>query len=204
MTEWRIAVAMTGGSGAIYGVRLVDALCAAGYEVHFMISNPARRVLRYENGIDLGEGRFELDRLFAKPESVVYHAPDAVEAAPASGSSGIEAVVVCPCSTGTLGRIAHGYSTGLIERAADVALKEGRRLVLVPRETPLSLIHLENMATIVRAGGIILPACPGFYHRPQSVDDLVDFIVGKILRRLGIDAPEFPVWETPDDYEGEE
>jgi 4-hydroxy-3-polyprenylbenzoate decarboxylase len=204
MRERKIAVAMTGGSGAVYGRRLVDALCEVGYEVHFMLSGPARRVLRYEDGIDLGDGRFELASLFARPDSVVYHAPDAVEAAPASGSAGIEAMVVCPCSMGTLGRIAHGYSLGLIERAADVSLKEGRKLVLVPRETPLSLIHLENMVTIARAGGVILPAAPGFYNKPRSIDDLVSFVVGKILLRLAIDAPGLPTWETPAEYEGEE
>ena len=125
------------------------------------------------------------------------HARDAVEAAPSSGSAGIEAVVVCPCSMGTLARIAHGFSSNLVERAADVAIKEGRRLVVVPRETPLSTIHLQNMLDLSRLGVVVLPAMPGFYHRPQSVQDLVDFVVGKVLDRLGVEHPVVRRWQKP-------
>lgn len=204
MSEPRtFAVALTGSSGSIYGRRLVDELCAAGHRVHVMLSEPAKRVLRYEESIHL-EGEVTAEQLFALPRQVVLHDVRAVEAAPASGSAGVEAVIVCPCSMGTLGRIAHGYSIGLIERSADVALKEGRMLVLVPRETPLSLIHLENMTTLARAGAVILPASPGFYHRPQSVEDLVDFVVGKILHRLGVDSDVRKAWDTPDPDYGSE
>lgn len=197
MADRSFAVAMTGASGAIYGRRLVDALTGAGCVVHFILSGPARRVLQYEDEIVLGSGPPDLALLFERPDRVVFHDTQAVEAAPASGSAGIEAVIVCPCSVGTLARIAHGYSTGLIERAADVALKEGRTLVLVPRETPLSLIHLENMSRLSRAGAVILPASPGFYHRPRTVGDLVDFVIGKILKRIGVESTIHKAWQTP-------
>ncbi|MFQ5503300.1 MAG: UbiX family flavin prenyltransferase [Planctomycetota bacterium] len=195
------AVAMTGASGAAYGIRLIEALSEAGHEVHFMLSGPARRVLCYEEGLDLGSGPPDLERLFRCPERVLYHPNDAVEAAPASGSAGIEALVVCPCSMGPLARIAHGYSIGLIERAADVMLKEGRTLVLVPRETPLGLLHLENMQRLAQLGAVLLPAMPGFYHRPESVQDLIDFVVGKILGRLRVESRLCRRWKTPEGYE---
>ncbi len=190
-------VCLTGSSGAIYGIRLVDALTKAGHEVHVVLSAPARKVLRYEHGVELEEGQHDPSVLFAQPEAIHWHAADAVEAAPSSGSSCIEAVVVCPCSMGSLGRIAHGYSSGLIERSSDVALKEGKMLILVPRETPLSLIHLENMTLLARGGAVILPASPGFYHRPSSLDELVDFVVGKILHRLGVESESHKAWVTP-------
>jgi 4-hydroxy-3-polyprenylbenzoate decarboxylase len=195
VAERQFVVCMTGSSGAVYGVRLVDALSMAGAVVHVVLSEPARRVLLYEEGIEDPSP----EKLFARPESVVWHGADSVEAAPASGSAGVEAVIVCPCSMGTLGRIAGGYSVGLIGRVADVALKEGRTLILVPRETPLSLIHLENMTRLVRAGAVILPASPGFYHRPKTRDDLIDFVLAKILHRLGVDSALRKPWETPDD-----
>jgi len=190
---------MTGSSGARYGIALVDALCAAGHRVHFMCSEPATRVLRYEEGLELPEGCTDAGLLFEQPGLVEWHGSRSVEAEPASGSSPIEAVIVCPCSMGSLGRIAHGYSIGLIERAADVALKEGKKLVLVPRETPLSQIHLRNMLLLAEAGAIVLPASPGFYHRPASIDDLVHFVVGKILHRIGVESPAHENWETPGD-----
>jgi len=202
-TGRRICVAMTGSSGAIYGLRLVDELRRQGAVVELVVSEPARRVLHYEEGFEFPEGELRVQDLFADPKGIVLHDPKAVEAAPSSGSAGIEAVVVCPCSMGTLGRIAHGYSIGLIERAADVALKEGRTLLLVPRETPLNLIHLENMYKVAKAGAILLPASPGFYNRPKTLQDLVDFVVGKILDRLGFDAKEFSHWETPEREAGQ-
>lgn len=202
MSQRNFAVAMTGASGALYGLRLVDALTRAGHLVHLMISGPARRVLRHEEGIEVADPP-DLAGLFEHPASIRYHQSNAVEAAPASGSADIEAVILCPCSMGTLGRVAHGYSSGLIERAADVALKEGRKLILVPRETPFSLIHLENMSTLVRAGGIVLPAMPGFYNRPESVEDLVRFVVAKVLHRLGVETDWHQAWTGPEpDWEG--
>lgn len=193
----RFAVGITGSSGAVYGIRLVDALTAAGHEVHLMLSGPARRVLKYEEGLDVLHGPLPLAEIFAQPERILLHDAQAVEAAPASGSAGIEAVILCPCSMGTLARVAHGYSIGLIERAADVAMKEGRTLIVVPRETPLSVIHLENMLKLAQVGAIVLPASPGFYHRPSSYDELVDFVIGKILHRLDVDSPVRRRWDTP-------
>jgi 4-hydroxy-3-polyprenylbenzoate decarboxylase len=188
---------MTGSSGAIYGLRLVEELRKRDVRVELVLSEPARRVLHYEEGFAFPEGDLQVEDLFADPKGIALHDPREVEAAPSSGSAGIDAVVVCPCSMGTLGRISHGYSIGLIERAADVALKEGRTLLLVPRETPLNLIHLENMLQVAKAGAIILPASPGFYQRPQTLEDLVNFVVGKILDRLGFDASELTHWDTP-------
>ncbi|PIE23062.1 MAG: aromatic acid decarboxylase [Planctomycetota bacterium] len=188
---------MSGSSGAIYGLRLVEALTAAGHEVELIVSEPARRVLKYEEGLDLLAKPLPVEELFAHPERIHLHDNKAVEAAPASGSAGIEAVVICPCSMGTLARVAHGYSIGLIERAADVAMKEGRKLLMVPRETPLSVIHLENMLKLARLGVVVMPASPGFYHRPKSFEDLVDFVIGKILHRLDVDNPVHKRWETP-------
>jgi 4-hydroxy-3-polyprenylbenzoate decarboxylase len=167
--------------------------------VHLCATPAALRVLRHEAGVDVDLQRPDLAALFA-PElraALRVHAIDAVEAAPASGSARIRAVVVCPCSMGTLARIPHGFSSNLVERAADVALKEGRPLVVVPRETPLSVLHLENLLAIARLGAIVLPAMPGFYHRPQSVRDLVDFVVGKVLDRLGIAHSLVARWQTP-------
>ncbi|MCA3009392.1 MAG: UbiX family flavin prenyltransferase [Phycisphaerales bacterium] len=189
----------SGGSGIAYGIRLVEALLQAGCEVHLAATAAAFRVLRHEAGIALDPATGDLAGLFA-PElrgHLRVHARDAVEAAPSSGSAGIEAVIVCPCSMGTLARIAHGFSSNLVERAADVAIKEGRRLVVVPRETPLSTIHLQNMLDLARLGVVVLPAMPGFYHRPQSVQDLVDFVVGKVLDRLGVEHAVVRRWQTP-------
>jgi 4-hydroxy-3-polyprenylbenzoate decarboxylase len=195
----RLAVLWSGGSGIAYGLRLVEVLLRAGHEVHLAATRAALRVLRHEAGVAIDAERPDLAALFA-PElraALRVHALDAVEAAPASGSAGIRAVVVCPCSMGTLARIAHGFSSNLVERAADVALKEGRPLLVVPRETPLSVLHLENLLALARLGGIVLPAMPGFYHRPQTVADLVDFVVGKVLDRLGIEHPLVRRWATP-------
>lgn len=195
----RLAVLWSGGSGIAYGLRLVEVLLQAGHEVHLCATAAALRVLVHEAALPVDLVRPDLAALFA-PElraSLRVHALDAVEAAPSSGSAGIRAVIVCPCSMGTLARIAHGFSSNLVERAADVALKEGRTLVVVPRETPLSVIHLQNMLELARLGAVVLPAMPGFYHRPKTVQDLVDFVVGKILDRLGIEHPLVRRWQTP-------
>jgi len=155
--------------------------------------------LRHEAGIDLSGEASSLASLVAEPLRTRLHVHDysAVEAAPSSGSAGIRAVILCPCSMGTLARVAHGFSSNLVERMADVAVKEGRTLIVVPRETPLSVLHLRNMLTLAELGAVVLPAMPGFYHRPQSVDDLIDFVVGKILDRLGIESPRIRRWQTP-------
>lgn len=195
----RFAVGFSGGSGIAYGLRLVEVLLQLGHEVHLVATGGALRVLKHEAGADVDLVRPDLAFLFA-PElrsNLRVHDLAAVEAAPASGSAGIAAVILCPCSMGTLARVAHGFSSNLVERAADVALKEGRQLLVVPRETPLSVLHLQNMLKLAQAGAIVLPAMPGFYHRPQTVQDLIDFVVGKILDRLRIDHAIVRRWQTP-------
>ena len=181
----QIIVAITGASGAIYGVRLLKALKDARVAVHLTISPAAEINLKLETGMT----RDELSKLTKH----VYPATDL--AAPiSSGSFPIDGMVIVPCSTKTLAAIANGYSDNLITRAADVTLKERRTLVLVPRETPLNQIHLKNMLTLARAGAIILPACPGFYHAPKKIDELVDHIVGKIMDALHIEHGLYKRW----------
>ncbi|HEU4564251.1 MAG TPA: flavin prenyltransferase UbiX [Gemmatimonadaceae bacterium] len=182
-----LVVAITGASGAPYAVRLIEALVAAERECWLIISSHGWRLLATEAGIDdlcaLREraGGAAFDRVVT-----VFDDRDR-GASPASGSARSAGMVICPCSMGTLSAIAHGSSRSLIERAADVALKERRRLVLVPRETPLSEIHLDNMLRITRAGAIVLPAAPGFYHRPARVEELVDFVVARVLDHVGVE-----------------
>jgi 4-hydroxy-3-polyprenylbenzoate decarboxylase len=195
----RFAVGWSGGSGIAYGLRLVEVLLQAGHTVHLCATGAAVRVLVHEAGAAVDLQRPDLASLFA-PElraRLTVHDLAAVEAAPASGSAGIRATILCPCSMGTLARVAHGFSSNLVERAADVALKEGRPLVVVPRETPLSVLHLQNLLALAKLGAVVLPAMPGFYHRPQTVQDLVDFVVGKILDRLGLEHPLVRRWQTP-------
>ncbi len=193
------AVCWSGGSGIAYGLRLVEVLLGSGHTVHLCATGAALRVLVHEAGLPVDLLQPDLAALFA-PElrrHLRVHDLAAVEAAPASGSAGIAATLVVPCSMGTLARIAHGFSSNLVERAADVALKEGRPLVVVPRETPLSVLHLQNLLELARLGAIVLPAMPGFYHRPQTVAALVDFVVGKILDRLGVPHQLVARWQTP-------
>jgi flavin prenyltransferase len=178
-----VTLGVTGASGAPYAVRLLRALNASGTAVRLLVSSYGWRLLAEEAAIDGADalraatGDWSRVQLF-----------DALDrgATPASGSAPSRGMIICPCSMGTLASIAAGVSRNLVERAADVALKERRPLVLVPRETPLSLVHLRNMTALTEAGATILPAAPGFYHRPRSVDDLVDFVVARILDHLGI------------------
>ena len=195
----RYAVCFSGGSGIAYGLRLVEVLLELGHGVHLCATGAALRVLVHEAGRQVDLTAPDLAALFPAPlrARLTTHALDAVEAAPASGSAGIAATVVAPCSMGTLARVAHGFSSNLVARAADVALKEGRPLVVVPRETPLSEVHLENMLKLARLGAIVLPAMPGFYHRPTTVAQLVDFVVGKILDRLRVPHRLVEPWRTP-------
>ncbi|MGE0144901.1 MAG: UbiX family flavin prenyltransferase [Planctomycetota bacterium] len=192
-------VGMTGGSGAAYGLRLLEVLLSAGAKVMLAASSAARRVLAFEEGMTIDTADDALLRLVRDDlrERLTVYRQVAVESSPASGSAAIDGMVICPCSMGTLARVAHGLSTNLIERAADVALKERRRLIVVPRETPLSLVHLRNMTALAEAGGIVLPAMPGFYHRPRTVADMVDFVVARILDHLGVKCELVPRWETP-------
>jgi 4-hydroxy-3-polyprenylbenzoate decarboxylase len=192
-----ILVAITGASGAIYGVRLTQELLHAGCPVSLLLSEPGRQVLNYETGLgwssDTAERQAQLRAHFASEMIISLDNRD-LFAAVASGSSAPDAMVICPCSMGTAGRVAAGLSESLLERAADVMLKERRPLLLVPRETPLSVIHLENLLRLARTGAIVIPAMPAFYQGPQSLDDLVAFVVGKVLDQLGIGHELFRRW----------
>ena len=194
----KIVVGITGASGSIYGLRLIAELLAADHQVSVLLTNAGRQVTAFETGlnlaVDAAECQAQLREHFNCTTRLQYYAIDDFFAPVASGSSAPDAVVICPCSMGTAGRIAAGLSDNLLERAADVALKERRQLVLVPRETPFNQIHLENLLRLAQAGGTILPAMPGFYHQPQTLDDLVTFVVGKILDTLGISHQLFKPW----------
>jgi 4-hydroxy-3-polyprenylbenzoate decarboxylase len=195
------AVGITGASGAPYARRLLQVLLEAGHQVKLVVTESGERVLAIELGLRL-EGtlseRAEQWRSFlGRPSGdaalELFHPRD-MAASISSGSFPTSGMVVIPCSMGTLARIAAGVSSTLVERAADVTMKERRPLVLAPRETPLNEIHLENMLRLRRAGVDILPAAPGFYHNPRTIDDLVDFIVGRVLDRLGIEHQLFRRW----------
>ena len=188
-----VTFGITGASGAPYAVRLLRALNESGTPVRLIVSGYGLRLLAEESGIEGVDGLRAATGDWSKVE--LYDSLDR-GATPASGSAPSAGMVVCPCSMGTLASIAAGTSRNLVERAADVALKERRPLILVPRETPLSLIHLENMTRLTRAGATILPAAPGFYHRPQSIDDLVDFVAARILDHLGVEHGIGARWKS--------
>ncbi|CAK0749226.1 Flavin prenyltransferase UbiX [Gammaproteobacteria bacterium] len=187
-----IALAYTGASGALYGLRLLECLLTAGQRIYLMISTAARIVLTTETKLEFPESPGELEAFLgqyynAAPGQLRIFDHQDWQAPLASGSNPPAAMVVCPCTMGTLAAIAVGGSDNLVERAADVCIKEGRRLILVPRETPLSVIHLENMLRLARLGVVILPPNPGFYHHPTSVADIVDFVVARILDHLRVE-----------------
>jgi 4-hydroxy-3-polyprenylbenzoate decarboxylase len=188
---------MTGASGAPYAVRLLHVVCRAGWTVHLTISPSAAAVLYAELGIEVSLDAFDPVTLL-KPTTgeVIYHHFEDFQAGIASGSFPTAGMVVVPCSMSTLGAIASGVTTNLITRAADVHLKERRKLILVPRETPLGLIHLENMVRVTRAGAVVLPAMPGWYHQPRRLDDLIDFVVARICDQLGISHTLSARWGT--------
>ncbi|MEF8753674.1 MAG: flavin prenyltransferase UbiX [Accumulibacter sp.] len=197
-----ICLALTGASGMPYGFRLLECLLAANCRVQLLYSQVAQIVARQELGIELpartSEARSLLqERLYGLPGQLEVFGREEWFAPVASGSNPPDAMVVCPCSMGTLAAIAQGLANKLIERAADVVLKEGRKLILVPRETPLSTIHLENMLRLARAGAVILPPCPGWYHQPRQVADLVDFVVARILDQLQVSHSLLPRWGDP-------
>ncbi|MGJ7457557.1 flavin prenyltransferase UbiX [Halomonas sp. MA07-2] len=194
-----VTVALTGASGAQYGLRLIEALVAAEREVWVMISKAAHLVIATETNVELPARPERLAealvaRSGARPGQIRCFGREDWMSPVASGSGAPSSMVICPCSTGTLSAVATGASNNLIERAADVALKERRQLILVLRETPLSAIHLEHMLSLSRLGAVILPASPGFYHQPTSIDDLIDFIVARILNQLGIAHHLVPRW----------
>lgn len=190
----KILLAITGASGSIYGLRLLEELLQAGHQVTLVASQSGLEVCRYETGVDLDDSE-ALKQLWNLPDaSVTIRNATDLWAPEASGSAAPDAMVVAPCSMGTVGRIAAGISGNLIERAADVMLKEHRPLLLLPRETPFSTIHLENLLKLSQCGARIIPAMPAFYHKPENLDDLVDFVVGKLLDQLGIEHSLFKRW----------
>jgi 4-hydroxy-3-polyprenylbenzoate decarboxylase len=185
MSAKRVVVGITGATGVVYGVRLLERLREAGVETHLIISRWGARTLLHE----AGRSREQVEAL----ASVVY-APNDMGAAISSGSFPTTGMIVAPCSARTLAAIAHGFDDNLIHRAADVALKERRKLVLTVREAPLSDIHLENMLKLSRMGAVILPPMPAFYHHPQTIDDLIDHTVARILDQFAIEIPGAPRW----------
>ncbi|HEY7686975.1 MAG TPA: flavin prenyltransferase UbiX [Gemmatimonadales bacterium] len=192
MTRLPIILAITGASGAPYGVRLLEVLATHQVPTWLLVSSHGWRLLEEECGI---EGEPALRRATGGDWASVTLFDDKDRGArPASGSAPTAGMVICPCSMGTAAAIAHGTSRSLIERAADVVLKERRRLILVPRETPLSLVHLRNLMLATEAGAIVLPAAPGFYHRPARVSELVDFIVQRVLDHLGVEIELVQRW----------
>ena len=194
-----IIIAMTGASGSAYGLRLLEILLKAGHPVYLLVSKAAQMVLAMETPLDIPSRPADmcqfLSEYFQTDTSLLTVFSREDWTAPiASGSHRAQHMVVCPCTTGTLAAIANGNSDNLMERAADVMLKEQRKLIMVVRETPFSIIHLENMLKLAHAGATILPANPGFYHNPQTMDDLVDFVVARILDHLHIEHSLLPRW----------
>ncbi|SIO27108.1 flavin prenyltransferase UbiX [Salinivibrio sp. ES.052] len=199
MADKRITLAWTGASGAPYGLRLLECLLAQEYQVFLLISSAARVVLATEHGLKLPSGPQAAQKVLAEhlqcpTEQLIVCGKEDWFSPVASGSAAPKQMVVCPCSAGSLSSIAHGLSDNLIERAADVVLKERGQLLLVVRETPFSTLHLENMHKLSQMGVTIMPAAPGFYHQPQSIEDLVDFMVARILDHLGAEQTLVPRW----------
>lgn len=195
----RVTLAITGASGVQYALRLIECLVVADVQILLMISRAAQVVAATETDVSI-PGASAAQQVFftqlfsARVDQIKVFSREQWMAPVASGSGAPTTMVVCPCSTGTLSAIATGASNNLIERAADVALKERRKLVLVPREAPYSEIHLENMLKLTRMGAVILPASPGFYHKPETINDLVDFVVARILSQIGIEQSFMPRW----------
>ena len=199
MVERRVTLAVTGASGSLYALRLLECLVQADVEVFFLISQAAQLVMATETDLKLppkpqAMEAFLTEHYQAKAGQIRVFGKQDWMSPVASGSGAPSTMVVCPCSTGTLSAIATGASNNLIERAADVALKERRQLILVPRESPYSTIHLENMLKLSQMGVTILPASPGFYQNPQTINDLVDFVVARILNQLGIKQTLLKRW----------
>src|SRR5438105_6053315 len=186
MTNLPIIVGITGASGAVYAVRLLDVLIASGRDVHVSISPSGRDILQHELKLNIDLDHFDPSRLRLSGDLHYFHHQDFM-APMASGSFLTAGMVICPCSGTTLSAVASGAANNLIQRAAEVHLKERRKLILVPRETPLSLAHIDNMRRVTEAGAVVLPASPGWYHEVRSTNDLVDFVVARICDQLGIE-----------------
>lgn len=198
-----VTLALTGASGMPYGLRLLECLLQADVQVYLLASSAAHIVAKQELGLTLPARAAELEaflgqRYHAQPGQLRVFGREEWFAPVASGSNPADAMVVCPCTMGTLAAIAQGIADNLIERAADVAIKEQRKLILVPRETPYSALHLENMLKLARLGAVILPPNPGFYHHPQCVEDLVDFVVARILDHLNVPHKLMARWGEVD------
>lgn len=197
-----LVLAITGASGSAYAVRLLEVLVAAGRTVHLVVSPAGQQVIGHELGLKVDTENFSLEQLlpdFSASEDsdtgqVRYHNYRDFSAGIASGSFQTDGMVICPCSMGTLAAVSQGLSQNLIHRAADVHLKERRKLIVVPRETPLGSIQLANMKTLADAGAVILPAMPGFYNQPQTIDDLVNFVVARICDQLGVEQDLTKRW----------
>lgn len=202
MTTTDLVLAMTGASGASYGVRLLEVLLRAGRTVHFTLSPAAAQVIEQELDRSVSLEQFEEQTLLGGavpgPGRLIYHEYRDFRAGIASGSYPTAGMAICPCSMGTAAAIAQGLSQNLIHRAADVHLKERRRLVLVPRETPLNVVQLRNLTTCAEAGAVILPAMPAFYTRPRTLADGIDFIVGRVCDHLGVEHQLFRRWGEPE------
>lgn len=195
----KITLAITGASGSAYALRLLECLVAANYQVYLLCSSAARVVFDTEVSLKIpgspdAASQFFIDRFKAKPEQIIVFGKEQWFSPVASGSAAPKTMVVCPCSTGTLAAISQGMSDNLIERAADVVIKERGQLILVPRETPFSTIHLQNMLSLSQLGVTIMPAAPGFYHQPETINDLIDFMVGRMLDHLNIEQSIMPRW----------
>ena len=194
-----ICIAITGASGSPYAIRLIEILLQSGCRVSVIISKAAQLVMATETECMIpakvrGQAEYLRERFSATEDQLQVYGKEDWMSPWASGSGRNGAMVVCPCSTGTLSAIAVGASNNLIERAADVCLKERRQLILVPRETPFSTLHLQNMLTLSQMGAVILPASPGFYRKPQNIEDLIDFVVARILNQLKIEHNLLPRW----------
>ena len=204
VTVGTFVIGITGASGAPYARTVLYELLHGGHKVFVVISDSGRKVLQVESAVSLtGNTQADVEPVHdwvglpaSETSLELLHHQD-VAAPIASGSYPIDGMAIVPCSGGVLGRIANGISNGLIERAADVCLKERRRLILVPRETPVSLVHLRNMTSVTEAGAIVLPASPGFYHSPHTIQDLVDAVAGRIIHHLGVTTPLLKEWRGP-------
>ena len=195
----RIALAITGASGVQYALRLLECLLDSGCHVYLMISKPGQIVVGMDTDLKLPGRTAEIQRFFDErhpdvPGTLEVLGQDQWTAPVASGSGAPDAMVICPCTTGTLAAVAAGHCTSLLERAADVVIKERKRLVVMPREMPFSEIHLENMLRLARAGAVIMPPNPGFYHHPKSIEEVIDFVVARVLDHLDIDQDLTPRW----------
>jgi len=201
MSEFKekITVAITGASGSAYALRLIECLVAANFQIYVLCSSAARVVFDTEVGLKVPASpdaatKFFSEKFQAKASQITFFGKEQWFSPVASGSAAPKKMIVCPCSTGTLAAISQGMSDNLIERAADVVIKERGQLIMVVRETPFSTIHLQNMLTLSQMGVTVMPAAPGFYHQPKSINDLIDFMVGRMLDHLGIEQSIMPRW----------